>query len=417
MAFTLLFVVVLTIGVAVRLWLASRQIRHVARHRDAVPDVFAERIRLRSHQRAADYTIARTRLGMIETVVDSGMLIVLTLMGGLQALAVSTQALPVAPLLQQLALVTAVVVILGLISLPFTLYRQFVLEQRFGFNRMTLKLFIADAVKGAVLAALLGLPLLAVVLWLMNSAGNLWWLWAWVVWAVFNLAVLWLFPTVIAPMFNKFTPLTDAELADRIKGLADRCGFSLDGLFVMDGSKRSAHGNAYFTGFGKSKRIVFFDTLLSRLNADEIEAVLAHELGHFKHRHIVRRIVLSFAVSLLFLALLGWLANQTWFYTGLGVQPNLLGPNDALALILFFLVMPVFTFLLTPLASWLSRRDEFQADRYAASQTDPARLVSALVKLYDDNAATLTPDPTHSAFYDSHPPAAIRIGRLTWSQA
>ncbi len=417
MVFTSLFIAFLTVGVVLRLWLASRQIRHVAQHRDQVPDVFAERIRLRSHQRAADYTIARTRLGMVEAVFDAAVLVALTLLGGLQLLAMWSYELPAPGLVQQLALITSVVVLLGVLGLPFTLYRQFRLEERFGFNRMTPKLFIADTIKATLVAAVLGLPLAAVVLWLMQTAGQFWWLWAWIVWALFNLAVIWLFPTVIAPLFNKFTPLTDAELAERIKSLAERCGFSLNGLFVMDGSKRSAHGNAYFTGFGRSKRIVFFDTLLSRLNADEIEAVLAHELGHFKHKHIVRRIVLSLATSFLFLALLGWLANQTWFYTGLGVAPNLLGANHAVALMLFFLVVPVFTFPFTPVFSWLSRRDEFEADAYAASQTDPANLVSALVKLYDDNAATLTPDPAHSAFYDSHPPAAIRIGRLTWSEA
>lgn len=417
MVFTSLFIAFLTVGVVLRLWLASRQIRHVAQHRDQVPDVFAERIRLRSHQRAADYTIARTRLGMVEAVFDAAVLVALTLLGGLQLLAMWSYELPAPGLVQQLALITSVVVLLGVLGLPFTLYRQFRLEERFGFNRMTPKLFIADTIKATLVAAVLGLPLAAVVLWLMQTAGQFWWLWAWIVWALFNLAVIWLFPTVIAPLFNKFTPLTDAELAERIKSLAERCGFSLNGLFVMDGSKRSAHGNAYFTGFGRSKRIVFFDTLLSRLNADEIEAVLAHELGHFKHKHIVRRIVLSLATSFLFLALLGWLANQTWFYTGLGVAPNLLGANHAVALMLFFLVVPVFTFPFTPVFSWLSRRDEFEADAYAASQTAPANLVSALVKLYDDNAATLTPDPAHSAFYDSHPPAAIRIGRLTWSEA
>ncbi len=415
MAFTLLFVTVLTLGVMTRLWLATRQIRHVVRHRGAVPEVFAHRISLTSHQRAADYTVARVRLSIIETIVDAAVLIVLTLMGGLQWLAEWSYTLPGGDIVRQLALIAAVTVILGALGLPFTLWRQFRLEAKFGFNRMSFKLFVADTLKGIVVGTVLGLPLVAVVLWLMQSAGTLWWVWAWVVWAIFNLAILWLFPTVIAPLFNKFTPLADAELTARINALTQRCGFSLNGLFVMDGSKRSAHGNAYFTGFGKAKRIVFFDTLLSRLNADEIEAVLAHELGHFKHRHILRRIVLSFAMSLGFLALLGWLAQRSWFYTGLGVDPNLMGPSNGLALVLFFLVMPVFTFLFTPISSWYSRRDEFQADSFAASQTEASRLVSALVKLYDDNAATLTPDPTHSAFYDSHPPAAIRIGHLNRS--
>ncbi|MGE4335198.1 MAG: M48 family metallopeptidase [Pigmentiphaga sp.] len=413
MAFTLLFVVALTLSVLLRLWLASRQIRHVMRHREAVPPVFADRIRLASHQRAADYTVARTRLAMIEIVFDAAVLIVLTLLGGLQALSNLSQLVPGGPFIQQMALVVLVVVVLGLLGLPFTWYRQFRLEASFGFNRMTGRLFVMDTIKGIVIGAALGLPLLAVVLWLMASAGASWWLWAWVVWTIFNLAVLWLYPTVIAPWFNKFTPLADAELAARIRALAERCGFSLDGLFVMDGSKRSAHGNAYFTGFGRSKRIVFFDTLLAKLDGNEIEAVLAHELGHFHHRHILRRILLSFAVSFAFLALLGWLAGKTWFYTGLGVTPQLMQSNHALALVLFFLIMPVFTFFFTPLASWYSRRDEFQADRYAARQTGAIPLAGALVKLYDDNAATLTPDPRHSAFYDSHPPAAARIGRLT----
>lgn len=412
MAFTLLFVIALTASVVLRLWLASRQIRHVARHRDAVPPEFADRIRLRSHQRAADYTVARSRLAMIEIVFDAVVLVCLTLLGGLQWLSELSLMLPAGPLLQQMALVIMVMLILGALGLPFSWYRQFRLEARFGFNRMSQRLFVVDLIKSTLVGAVLGLPLLAVVLWLMQAAGSAWWIWAWVVWAVFNLAVIWLFPTVIAPLFNRFTPLEDAELAQRIHALAERCGFSLNGLMVMDGSKRSAHGNAYFTGMGRSKRIVFFDTLLNKLNADEIEAVLAHELGHFHHRHILRRIVLSFAVSFLFLALLGWLATQTWFYTGLGVMPNLFAPNDALALILFFLVVPVFTVFFTPLASSYSRRHEFQADRFAASQTRPEYLVSALVKLYDDNAATLTPDPRHSAFYDSHPPAAVRISRL-----
>jgi len=415
MAFTLLFVAALTLSVLLRLWLAGRQIRHVMRHREAVPPVFADRIRLTSHQRAADYTVARTRLAMIEIVFDAAVLIVLTLLGGLQALSYLSQLAPGGAFIQQMALVVLVVAVLGLLGLPFTWYRQFRLEARFGFNRMTPRLFVMDTLKGVVIGAVLGLPLLAVVLWLMASAGASWWLWAWVVWTLFNLAVLWLYPTVIAPWFNKFTPLADAELAARIRALAERCGFSLEGLFVMDGSKRSAHGNAYFTGFGRSKRIVFFDTLLAKLDGNEIEAVLAHELGHFHHRHILRRIVLSFVASFVFLALLGWLAGKTWFYTGLGVTPQLMQSNHALALVLFFLIMPVFTFFLTPLASWYSRRDEFQADRYAARQTGAAPLASALVKLYDDNAATLTPDPRHSAFYDSHPPAAARIGRLTGS--
>ncbi len=410
---TLLFVSFLLADICVRLWLASRQIRHVARHRDQVPPEFAPRIGLASHQRAADYTMARVRLGMLERVYDAVLLVALTLLGGLQAIDLLVAQATSNDLLRQLLLLGCVALLLGLLGLPFTLWRQFKLEARFGFNRMTPGLFAADLAKGVLLALVLGAPLAAVILWLMAQAGSLWWLWAWGVWTAFNLLLLFIYPTFIAPLFNKFTPLSDPELASRIKQLAQRCGFALNGLFVMDGSRRSAHGNAYFTGFGKSRRIVFFDTLLARLNADEIEAVLAHELGHFAKRHIIRRIVLSFAAALLFFALLGWLARQPWFYEGLGVLPRLDGRNDALALLLFFLVIPVFTFMLTPVASWYSRRDEFEADRYAATQSSSGRLVSALVKLYDDNAATLTPDPVHSAFYDSHPPAAVRIRHLT----
>lgn len=410
--FTVLFVAVLLADFAVRMWLSTRQIRHVAQHRETVPTEFAGRIGLYSHQRAADYTVARVRLGLLERAYDAAILVGLTLFGGLQGLNTLLAQWLGHGLVQQLALLGAVALLLALAGLPFTLWRQFRLERRFGFNRMTPGLFAADALKGLALTCLLGLPLAAAVLWLMAEAGTLWWIWAWVLWVAFNLLLIFIAPTYIAPLFNTFTPLDDPTLTERIRGLTQRCGFALNGLFVMDGSRRSAHGNAYFTGFGKNRRIVFFDTLLSRLNADEIEAVLAHELGHFKHRHILRRIVLSMLGALLFLALLGWLARQSWFYEGLGVTPQLGGPNNAMALILFFLVMPVFTYLLTPIFSWYSRRDEFEADRYAARHSSSGHLVAALVKLYDDNAATLTPDPVHSAFYDSHPPAAIRIQHL-----
>lgn len=409
---TTLFVMFLLASVLTQLWLASRQVRHVVQHRQAVPAEFSSRISLSSHQRAADYTVARMRLGMLERVTDAVILVGLTLLGGLEAIQQLVGAVTQHELLRQVLLILSVSVLLGLLSLPFTVYRQFILEERFGFNRMTPGLFVSDMLKGVLVGALLGIPLVAAVLWIMAETGPYWWVWAWGLWAGFNLLVLLIFPTWIAPLFNKFTPLDNPELATRIQSLASRCGFALNGLFVMDGSKRSAHGNAYFTGFGRSRRIVFFDTLLSRLNGDEIEAVLAHELGHFKHKHIIKRLVLSFGGALLFFALLGWLSSQTWFYTDLGVTPQLGTRNDAMALILFFLVVPVFTFMLTPLFSWFSRRDEFEADRFAASQSEADKLVSALVKLVDDNAATLTPDPIHSAFYDSHPPAAIRIRQL-----
>jgi STE24 endopeptidase len=410
--FTLLFIAFLLTDVALRLWLASRQIRHVQMHRAEIPSEFSERIGLYSHQRAADYTTAKTKFSMIERVTEAAVLVGLTLLGGLQFLDTQLGYLFESEMLRQLALIFVVLALLGVVGLPFSAWSKFRIEAKFGFNRVTPRLFIVDCVKALLLTLLFGIPLTASVLWIMGNAGPDWVWYAWGIWVAFNFLILWLFPTVIAPVFNKFTPLDNAEIASRIQGLAKRCGFSLNGLFVMDGSKRSAHGNAYFTGFCQARRIVFFDTLLSRLNVDDLEAVLAHELGHFKHKHIIKRMVVSFFLALVFVLLLGWLSQQVWFYTGLGVLPQLGRPNDALALVLFFLAMPVFTFWATPLASWFSRRDEFEADRYAAKQCAADTLVSALVKLYDDNAATLTPDPVHSAFYDSHPPAVIRIQNL-----
>ena len=409
---TLLFVVFLLAMVGVRLWLANRQIRHVLSHRAEVPAEFATRIGLASHQKAADYTTARVRLGMLELVFDAAVLVGLTLLGGLQLIDLWVSSLTTHDLFRQVLLIVVVSVLLGIIGLPFSIYRQFKLEAKFGFNRMTPGLFVGDMLKGLLLGLALGLPLLAAILWLMAEAGTYWWLWAWGLWCGFNLLVLFIYPTWIAPFFNKFTPLTDETLASSIRALAERCGFTLNGLFVMDGSKRSGHSNAYFTGFGKNRRVVFFDTLLERLTPDEIIAVLAHELGHFKHKHILKRIVFSFAGALFFFAVLGWLAQQSWFYTDLGVIPQLGGRNDGMALLLFSMVIPVFAFAFTPLFSWFSRRDEFQADRFATQQSSAEQLVSALVKLVDDNASTLTPDPAHSAFYDSHPPTPIRIRHL-----
>ncbi len=410
---TILFVVLLLAMLGVRIWLSTRQIRHVLAHRDIVPKEFSEKIGLPSHQRAADYTVAKVRLKMFEMLFDAAVLIGLTLMGGLQYMDTLTSSFTSHVLLRQVLLVMSVFMLLGVLGIPFALYRQFKLEAHFGFNRMTLKMFVSDTIKEAILGALLGMPLIAAVLWLMAEAGTLWWLWAWALWTGFSLLVAFIFPTWIAPLFNKFTPLDDAALAQSIQELANRCGFTLSGLFVMDGSKRSAHGNAYFTGFGRARRIVFFDTLLARLTPNEIIAVLAHELGHFKHRHILKRMITMFVGSLIFFALLGWLATQSWFYTDLGVIPQMGTRNDAMALLLFFLVVPIFTFGLTPIRSWLSRRDEFEADRFARDQSSADELINALVKLMDDNASTLTPDPVHSAFYDSHPPAAIRIRHLS----
>jgi STE24 endopeptidase len=410
--FTVLFVIAVLAMVGTKLWLASRQIRFVAAHRESVPQQFAGTIALSAHQRAADYTVERTRLTMIEIVVGAAVLIALTLLGGVQALDFAIGDLAGQGYIGQILLVAAVIAITSAIDLPFDYYRQFGIEQRFGFNRMTKRIFFADRIKGVLLGAAFGLPLLFVVLWLMNQAGTYWWWWTWVVWVVFQMLVLILYPSFIAPMFNKFEPLKDEALVQRIDALMKRCGFAAKGLFVMDGSRRSAHGNAYFTGFGSSKRIVFFDTLLSRLSGSEIEAVLAHELGHFKRRHVIKRMVVTFLISLAMLALLGWLTQRTWFFEGLGVRPSMTGSNDGLALVLFFLAVPVFLFFVTPLGSLSSRKHEFEADAFAATQADAKDLVNALVKLYEDNASTLTPDPLYTAFYYSHPPASQRIDRL-----
>ena len=411
--FTLIFLTALVIMVLTKLWLAMRQVRHVVRHRDAVPARFADTITLSAHQKAADYTVARTRLSMLEVLTGAAVLIGFTMLGGVHALnQFWLQVFDGGGYLYGVALIASVALIGGLFDLPFSLYGQFVIEQRFGFNKMTFGLWLADVAKMAVVACVLGLPLLLAVLWLMDRAGTYWWLYTWLLWVGFSLLLQIIVPTFIAPLFNKFEPLTDDSLRERIEALLRKCGFASKGLFVMDGSKRSAHGNAYFTGFGATKRIVFFDTLLSRLDGEEVEAVLAHELGHFKRRHVAKMIAVTFALSLVFLAVLGWLATREWFFTGLGVLPNFGSSNHALALVLFFLALPVFTFILGPLASQSSRKHEFEADEFAAHQTNAGHLVSALVKLYKDNASTLTPDPIYSAFYYSHPPAAQRIDRL-----
>lgn len=410
--FSVLFVGFLLLTLVLQFWLASRHIRHILRHRAQVPAEFAATIALSAHQKAADYSIAKTKFGLLLLVLNACVLIGFTLFGGLQWLATTLFKLNGNGIVYQISLLVAFAVISGLIDLPFDYYRQFVLEARFGFNKMTRKLFFLDMLKGLAIGAALGLPLLWVVLSLMEKSGSLWWLYAWLVWTGFQLLMMMIYPTWIAPLFNKFSPLTDDSLRARIENLMQRVGFASKGLFVMDGSKRSAHGNAYFSGFGANKRIVFFDTLLSRLAAPEIEAVLAHELGHFKLKHIVKRMTVMFLLSLGFLALLGYLKEQVWFYTGLGVDPLLFGSNDGMALILFMLSLPVFTFVLSPLSSISSRKHEFEADAFAARYTNANDLVSALVKLYEDNASTLTPDPLHSAFYDSHPPASLRIARL-----
>ena len=414
-AFSVLFIVFLSLTTGCRFWLASRQIRYVQQHRAALPPQFAEKISLASHQKAADYTIAKTKLSLVDLLTSAVVLLALTLFGGLQYL--SAHLIPIlgTGMPYQLGLLVSFIVITSLIDLPLNYYRQFVLEEKFGFNKMTCRLFFTDMVKSSLIGALIGLPLCWVVLTLMSSAGDWWWLYAWLVWSGFQLLMMVLYPAVIAPLFNKFKPLEDDSLKQRIEGLMRRTGFASKGLFIMDGSRRSAHGNAYFSGFGASKRIVFFDTLIERLAPQEIEAVLAHELGHFKKKHIVKRITLIFILSLGFLALLGYLKQQVWFYTGLGVDPLIIGgtaSNDAMALLLFMLTLPIFTFFLSPISALTSRKHEFEADAFAAYHTNANDLIAALVKMYDDNASTLTPDPLHSTFYDSHPPASIRINHL-----
>lgn len=409
--FTLVFILALILTTLAQWWLAARHIRHITAHRNQVPDAFVSQIDLAAHQKAADYTCAKARLSFPGILLHAGLLLVLTLGGGLEWLSGFWHTWFSDSLWHGMVLIFSVVALLSIVEIPFSYYRTFVIEQQYGFNKMTRAMFFADLVRKYVLGTLLGAPLLLSVLWLMEKAGDSWWLYTWLIWIGFNLFLLAVYPNWIAPLFNKFSPLENDSLKTRIENLLQKCGFESSGLFVMDGSRRSSHGNAYFTGFGKTKRIVFFDTLLNRLEVEEIEAVLAHELGHFKRHHVIKRIVLSFAVSLLFLWVLGYLMQQPWFYQGLGVQVTAV-PSTAMALLLFFLVMPVFTFLLHPLSSIYSRKHEFEADEYAAEQASAADMIRALVKLYQDNAATLTPDPLHSAFYDSHPPAAIRVAHL-----
>jgi STE24 endopeptidase len=406
---TVVFVGLLILTTLTRFWLGRRHISYMQSHREKVPAAFDGNISLEAHQKAADYSSAKTRLVIAEGFVQAVLLAVFTIGGGLQWLDTSWRGiLPEHEIMRGALVILSALIISGLVDLPFDYYKTFVVDERFGFNKMTRKMFFTDMVKHGIVGLALGAPILFAALWLMQGAGEYWWFYLWVVWSAFNLLMLAIYPTFIAPLFNKFSPLTDESLKARIEALLTKCGFKSQGLFVMDGSSRSSHGNAYFTGFGSSKRVVFFDTLLERLGTDEIEAVLAHELGHFKHHHVIKRIALMFLVSFLGLALLGWLKQQAWFYSGLGVT----GASDYMALLLFLLVSPVFLFLLRPLMASYSRKNEFEADEYAAKNADAKHLVEALVKLYRDNASTLTPDPLHSAFYDSHPPASIRISKL-----
>lgn len=409
--FTLIFLIALAITTLTQIWLSIRHIRHIRAHQNKVPEEFASQISLADHQKAADYTCAKTRTGYPSMALHLVLLLCFTLGGGLSALSEFWSNRLDDTLMQGMALIVSTFLVMGVAEIPLNYYRTFVIEARYGFNKMTPAMFFSDLIKQAVLISLLGAPLLFGILWLMEKMGENWWIYAWMAWVAFNLFLIAIYPTWIAPLFNKFTPLSDTALKERIEQLMSKCGFKASGLFVMDGSRRSNHGNAYFTGFGKTKRIVFFDTLLTRLSPAEIEAVLAHELGHFKHRHVIKHIVISFAMSLGFLWILGYLMQQGWFYEGLGVQVTEV-PSTAMALLLFFLIMPVFTFLLHPISSFYSRKHEFEADAFAAQNSSASDLVQALVKLYQDNAATLTPDPLHSAFYDSHPPASIRVAYL-----
>lgn len=414
--FAAIFVAAVAVTLALRLWLAARQIAYVRAHRVATPLPFASRIDDAAHRKAADYTIAKQRFGMLESVVDTAVLLALTEGGVLGWLVVATEGLALPTIVRDVLLLVAVAAIAGIVSLPFSWWRTFRIEERFGFNRTTLATWIADLAKGLAVGAALGVPLAFIVLWLMRGAGVYWWIFVWIAWMTFQLLVLVLYPTVIAPLFNRFSPLPAGAARERVERLLARCGFTASGLFVMDGSKRSGHGNAYFTGFGRAKRVVFFDTLLARLAPEEIEAVLAHELGHFRLRHVVKRVVWSAVFSLALLALLAWLARAPWFYAGLGIPGDVVAialARPGVALALFMLALPVFTFVLAPLAAAYSRRHEFEADAFAAAHASGTALVAALIKLYEDNAATLTPDPLHSAFYDSHPPAAIRVARLS----
>ena len=406
--FGAVFLAALALATATRLWLAARHVRHVSAHRARVPEAFAYEISLESHQKAADYTCAKTRLAMAEVAFDAGVLLLLTFGGVLQGLHEASALVLAEGLGRGLLLLVLVGALMTALEMPFGIYRTFVVETRFGFNKMTPALYALDFAKSVALALAFGLPLGAIVLWLMAQAGEYWWLYAWLTWVGFNVFMVAVYPTWIAPLFNRFSPMQDPELKERVERLMARCGFRVKGLMVMDGSRRTTHGNAYFTGFGRSKRIVFFDTLLQRLNPGEVEAVLAHELGHFKLRHVVKRMAWLAVASLGLLWLLGWIMQQPWFYAGLNVH----APSSAMALILFSIVLPQFTVLFQPVGALLSRRHEYQADRYAAENASARDLVSALIKLYRDNAATLTPDPLHSMFYDSHPPAVARIARL-----
>jgi STE24 endopeptidase len=406
--FTVIFLLAVALSYSVQLWLAFRQKAHVLQHRDQVPSAFSDRVSLAAHQKAADYTLAKSKLGDIDSVVGLVFLLALTLGGGISDVFAFWGTFDLSPMLASLAAVASVYALMTVVELPFSLYQTFVIEERFGFNKNTVPQFAKDQCISMALALAIGMPILALILWVMDSIGELWWLVAWLIMVSFSLLMSWLFPTVIAPLFNKFTPMEDGSLKNRIQALLQRCGFSSNGIFIMDGSRRSGHGNAYFTGMGNNKRIVFFDTLINSLDEDELEAVLAHELGHFKRKHVIKMLVASSIMTLISFALLGWLINQDWFFDGLGVSTH----SHAAALLLFMLVSPVFTTFMQPISAYFQRQFEFEADDFAVANAQGSKMISGLVKLYEENASTLTPDPLYSAFHYSHPPAAIRIAHI-----
>ncbi|BCG64499.1 MAG: STE24 endopeptidase [Methyloprofundus sp.] len=406
--FTYIFLIALVISYSVQFWLSMRQSAYVLKHREQVPEAFTNSVTLEAHQKAADYTIEKGKLGDIDSVVGIIFLLLLTIGGGIGMIANFWASSDLSPIMTGIATLGSTFLIMSIFELPTSLYQTFVIEEKYGFNNSSIKQFFTDLGMQLVLVAVIGLPLLALILWVMQAIGDSWWFWTWAILISFSLLMSWLYPTVIAPLFNKFTPLEEGTLKDKINQLLDRCGFSSNGIFIMDGSKRSGHGNAYFTGMGNNKRIVFFDTLAESLDDDEMEAVLAHELGHFKRKHVIKMLVASSLMSLISLAILGWLITQTWFFTGLGVDV----PSNAVALLLFMLVSPVFTTFMTPISAYFQRKFEFEADDFAAEHAQASKLISGLVKLYEENASTLTPDPLFSAFHYSHPPAAIRIAHL-----
>ncbi len=408
--FTLFFIIALSISFGIEFWLAKRQASHVAAHRPQVPEAFRSSVPLEAHQKAADYTLAKGKLGDVDRIISVVVLLLLTLGGGINLVFACWSQWLDSPFMAGILATASLFLIMTLVEIPTQLYQTFVIEERFGFNKSTLPQFAKDQLLQLALGAAIGLPLLALILWVMDSIGPSWWLWAWAILMGFSLLMSWLFPTLIAPLFNKFTPMEEGSLKDRIQGLLARCDFHSQGIFIMDGSKRSGHGNAYFTGLGNNKRIVFYDNLVNSLDEEELEAVLAHELGHFKRKHVIKMLVASAVMSLIGFGVLGWLINQDWFYTGLGV--SLEQKSNASALMLFMLVSSTFTFFMQPISAFFQRQFEFEADDFAANNAKASKMISGLVKLYEENASTLTPDPLYSAFHYSHPPAAIRIAHL-----